>query len=82
MNKIKNWQSLKEYDDENYFDDDNEYQPSEPINPILCQTKSDLKAKHIFKKKVYHEPVSCQVMCLAHKVVEKALKICIYEYTF
>ena len=42
MNRIKNWQSLKQYHDESYFDGDDKYQTSEPINPILDQEEAEV----------------------------------------
>ena len=44
----------------------------------LRQANSDLKAMNILKNEVIHEPVSCQVMFMAHEVVEKALKAGMY----
>ena len=44
----------------------------------LRQANSDLKALNILKNEVIHEPVSCQVMFMAHEVVEKALKAGMY----
>ena len=44
----------------------------------LRQANSDLKAMNILKNEVIHEPVSCQVMFMAHEIVEKALKAGMY----
>ena len=44
----------------------------------LRQANSDLKAMNILKNEVIHEPVSCQVMFMAHEVAEKALKAGMY----
>ena len=44
----------------------------------LRQASSDLKAMNILKNEVIHDPVSCQVMFMAHEVVEKALKAGMY----
>ena len=44
----------------------------------LRQASSDLEAMNILKNEVYHGPVSCQVIFMAHEVVEKALKAGMY----
>ena len=44
----------------------------------LRQANSDLKAMYILKNEVHYEPVSCQVMFMAHEVAEKALKAGMY----
>ena len=42
------------------------------------QANSDLEAMNVLKNEVYHKSISCQVMFMAHEVVEKALKAGMY----
>ena len=44
----------------------------------LRQASSDLKAMNILKNEVIRESISCQVMFMAHEVVEKTLKAGMY----
>ena len=44
----------------------------------LRQANSDLKAMCVLKNEVHNEPISCQIMFMAHEVVEKALKAGMY----
>ena len=44
----------------------------------LRQASSDLEAMNILKNEVHHKSISCQVMFMAHEVVEKALKAGMY----